>query len=215
MKSVNGGLIVIFTIISLTSLKGQVTGDTVLLNKLVSIRGEKHFRGDLITHEALNSNNSALFQRWDADVVYYQYDMVRVVGVYYECLSDSVVGMYPPQSPHQWRSDNNDHPYLYLQDSARTEDLVELLSDTHPFVRLYSFGSLVNRYHPEIYSILLTHLSDSTSVLVTAGDTMGEEAVPSVMIWLAWTMLSSSQQETLRQLVKSKYHHIKLSGDTY
>ena len=99
--------------------------------------------------------------------------------------------------------------YKFLRDSAKTEDLLELLTHQHPFVRTYAFGALSHRQYDGLYSIIIKNLSDSSAIEVTNYDYSYLATPPDLMIAYLIDKLSLVQKDTIVDLALTKHHHLK------
>ncbi len=61
--------------------------------------------------------------------------------------------------------------YVALRTEATAEELVDLTDYTNPVVRSYAFMALVERNHPDVFTILVQHSNDRDTMLVLSGCT--------------------------------------------
>jgi hypothetical protein len=117
-------------------------------------------------------------------------------------------GQRPDTSYTVWKLDRGRHPYLFLRDTARSEDLKRLLSNDHPYVRTYAFGALSFRKYGRLFSVIVHNLSDTTQMLEYTGD-YGRNAYPAdLMIEYEVYRLSNIEKRKLKRLIINTYSHL-------
>ena len=89
--------------------------------------------------------------------------------------------------------------YEKLCAAASEEELVGLLDDKNPAVRVYAFWGLSEKY-PEAncFDHLMKRLTDTQQVLQRAGCLKGDRAVADVLLGWAWQYLDESQMEEVK-----------------
>lgn len=148
---------------------------------------------------------------WKAKDTYYQDDFARYKYCLYRVLTDSTTGHRPDTSRTEWALSRLPHPYLFLRDTARLDDLKMLVVDKHPYVRSYAFGALSYRKTGNLFSIIVDNLSDKTEILEYSGDA-GMSAYPAdLMIEYEIYRLTNGEKRKLKELINSKYTHLKRS----
>ncbi len=100
------------------------------------------------------------------------------------------------------------HPYRFLRDTATIEELLQLTEWNNAFVRLYAFSALEERECKGLYQIILEHLDDTTKFYVLSDDHNWNASTIDMMIYYAEKKLTSSEKDTLKNLVITK--HTKL-----
>ncbi len=110
------------------------------------------------------------FPRWKSDLDYYQDDMViDDAGKMYRAIVDSK-SKEPVTSQRDWQLIPWMHPYLFLRDTAKVEDLKKLLANTHPYIRAYAFAALANQDVDGLYDVILDNLADTTRMTQMTSD---------------------------------------------
>ncbi len=110
------------------------------------------------------------FPYWKERDTYYQDDLVRYKYCLYRVLTDSTKGYRPDTARADWALSEPPHPYLFLRDTARLDDLRTLMRDKHPYIRSYTFGALSFRKADNLYSLIVDNLGDTTRMLEYSGD---------------------------------------------
>lgn len=183
----------------------QRSYDAVMHERLEQIRAATYYSVDVTLGDPWRS-----FPDWDSLMPYYQYDIVYADGRYYECLSDSVIGQYPPRSPTHWLDCPwNFHPYQFLSDSAKTSDLLQLLKSDNPMIKVYSFSALVHRNEPGMFEVLLENLSDTTRILAMWGDVGEYNQVATLLIYRIKPTLTRDQSMALKDIIRRRYSYIE------
>ena len=103
---------------------------------------------------------------------------------------------------------NLNHPYFYLRDSSRIEDLRLLTSYPNELVRIYSFRVLVEKKDTSIFPVILNHLSDTSKVEVWDNDYRWNSTVADQMIYLGLRQLDSISKDSLRDLIFLKHNYL-------
>ncbi len=70
-----------------------------------------------------------------------------------------------------------------LRGVATSDELISLTDHPHPVVRCYAFDALLDRKSPEVFRILLKHLTDRSEVQTTSADISMSEMVGDYMIF--------------------------------
>ncbi|MDW7692813.1 hypothetical protein R9C00_11230 [Flammeovirgaceae bacterium SG7u.111] len=105
------------------------------------------------------------------------------------------------------------HPYQFLRDSAKIDDLVNLVQDENPFVRTYAFGALQQRGYVDLFSILIDKLSDTTKISTFTDDYGYASTPPDMMLTYIAQDLNSIQKDSVSDLIIRKYKHLKTLDD--
>ncbi len=103
---------------------------------------------------------------------------------------------------------NLKHPYFYLRDSSKIEDLRLLTNYPNELVRIYSFRVLAEKKDTAIFSIIINHLSDTLKVEVWDYDYGWNSTVADQMINLGLRRLDSISRDSLRDLVFLKHNYL-------
>jgi hypothetical protein len=148
------------------------------------------------------------FPYWKPNDTYYQDDMVRYKYCQYRVLKDSTRGQRPDTSSTEWAVTQGIHPYLFLRDTAKLEDLRKLTLDVHPYVRCYAFGALSFRRGTNLFPIVISNLKDTTQILEYTGDA-GANAYPAdLMIEYEAHRFSKEETRRLQELITTKYKYL-------
>jgi hypothetical protein len=126
---------------------------------------------------------------------------------------DNTPVVYPDSFRVEIYSYNKDfnpyHPYQFLRDSTKIEDLLTLVQDNNPFVRTYAFGALHYRGYENLFSILIDNLCDTTRIS-TFTDDYGYVATPAdIMLTYIAQDLSPIQKDSVSELIIRNYRHLR------
>ncbi|MBL7220184.1 MAG: hypothetical protein ISS69_08720 [Phycisphaerae bacterium] len=89
--------------------------------------------------------------------------------------------------------------YEKLLAAASEEELVSLLDDKNPAVRVYAFWGLRDKYpDADSFGYLMKRLTDTQQVSHQAGCLKGDEAVADVLLGWVWQYLDESQMEEVK-----------------
>lgn len=91
--------------------------------------------------------------------------------------------------------------YIKLSSMAHTKELKLLTDDPNPVVRVYAFQALVERKEPEVYSILLDHLTDNEEVTTFYGCIVSPAKVGDELLEIA----ASKRVNTSDKQIKEKF----------
>lgn len=155
-----------------------------------------------------DSGNGSDFPIWDPTLDYYQDDIVAVPGGFlYRCVRDCK-GKHPTESPDDWKLMRGRHPYLFLRDTAKTEDLRTLLTSNHPFIRAYAVGALAYRKYVGLFKVVVDNLGDTTQILQYTSD-FGYTVYPAdLMLWYTVEEFSREQKDILKTLILTQHTHL-------
>ena len=195
----------ILTLVSALYCDAQEFYEAKLTSKLNEIRKLNSFdNGVVVLTEEMNSD----LPRWGSLANYYEDDLVTLDGgLIYRAVLDSK-GKDPSSSPNEWRLVQGRHPYLFLRDTAKTEDLKALLSSDYPYIRIYAFGALAYRKYVGLFQIVIDNLNDTTRIQQYTGD-YGYDVCPAdLMLWYTVDQFSSEQKDILKKLILTKYIHL-------
>lgn len=149
------------------------------------------------------------FPYWSSNVKYYAGDIVRYKYCDYEALTDSTSGEQPDISPAAWKLFSRPHPFLFLRDTARSEDLKSLLKDKHAYVKTYAFAALSYRKGDNLFSVIVDNLPDTTIMQEFTGDVGGWAYPADMMIQYEAYRLSKDDKKRLKDLITTKYRHLE------
>jgi hypothetical protein len=148
------------------------------------------------------------FPYWKSNDTYYQYDMVRYNYCQYRVLAESTNGHRPDTSRTDWELWRGPHPYLFLRDTARLENLKKLMHDEHPYIRSYVFGALSSRKCDNLFSFIVDNLDDSTQMR-ESGDAEWIYIYPAdLMIEYEAYRLSKREKKKIKELITTKYKYL-------
>lgn len=154
---------------------------------------------------------------WNPEVQYFTDDPVTYGNgncKLYLALKDNK-GKKPSESPDAWSMLPNYHPYLFLRDTAKIEDLRKLVTDENPILKTYAFGALVRRTHEGLFPVILSNLDDQRKFMQMTGH-VGSLVYPAdLMISYAKEYLSPEQKTELSRLIKSRYPHLNELTTSY
>lgn len=155
------------------------------------------------------------YPEWAPDTKYYTDDPVAYgTCALYLALKDNH-GKKPSESPDLWRILPMYHPYLFLRDTAKIEDLRKLLTDENPLLKTYAFGALVRRTQEGLYPVIIDNLNDQRKFSQMTGH-VGSMVFPAdLMISYAQKYLSADQKSELKRLISTKYNHLSYPLTTY
>ncbi len=155
-----------------------------------------------------NEGYGSTYSRWTSDMEFYQDDMVLDSGGHtYRALTDSR-GKNPKTSPGQWKQIPWKHPYFFLRDTAKTQDLKKLLTNKHPFIKTYAFAALAHKSSDGLFDVIIDNLSDTTRMAQMTGD-HGFDVYPAdLMISYTLSDLKTDEREQLQKLIDTKYNHL-------
>lgn len=154
------------------------------------------------------------FPYWKPLDTYYQDDMVKYKYCQYAALKDTK-GQRPDISHDVWVIVHGPHPYLFLRDTARLEDLKLLLRHKHPYIRTYAFGALSYRKQDQdyLFARIIDNMKDTAEILEYTGD-VGNGAYPvELMIQYEHARLNKKQKQKLKDLISANYTHLQESLD--
>ena len=147
-----GFTIILFLIVQ--SCYSQDNYNARLNQKLADIRALTYFdNGVVVYSDSMGYGSDYPF--WESDLAFYQADITTFKGgTAYRALVDNK-GKDPSISAKEWALVHGPHPYLYLRDSVAIQDLVQLLTSDHPYIRVYAFGALVNKNFDKNFQVVV------------------------------------------------------------
>jgi hypothetical protein len=181
--------------------------EDILSIRLREIEKSEMFDNSFVVYSETEGYGSN-FPKWSPDVDYYEYDVVlSSAGKMYEAIKESK-GKQPETSLNEWRLIPWRHPYFFLRDTAKKEDLRRLLRDKHPYIRTYAFGALAHKDSEDLFNIILNNLADTTRMTQITGDVGFDVCPADLMISYELEKLTKEQTEQLRKLIETKYNHL-------
>lgn len=146
------------------------------------------------------------YPEWSGKEKFYEGDRVRLGEQMFLALRSSQ-NENPVSSVGVWGL--IERPYLFLKDSAKTPDVLGLLDDQNPYIRVLAFATLASRKQPDLFSLLMLHLRDTTEVEYFEFD-VGDQAYPAdLMMAYAASTLTNLQKDSLVRLLLYKYPRLK------
>jgi hypothetical protein len=148
------------------------------------------------------------FPYWSADSLFYADDVVKYKHRYhYRALHDNK-GRQPDISPNDWTSYGERSPYFFLRDTARTEDLVNLLESDHPYIRIYAFGALAKRKQDGLFEVLVENMADTTKIDFFTNGPRDPACPADLMFWSIRNDFSEQEIDSVKKLVVIKHSHL-------
>ncbi|MGC3943805.1 MAG: hypothetical protein QM762_04560 [Chryseolinea sp.] len=181
--------------------------DNILSARLDQIKKLDHYDDKIVSGVDSVEYHDMSFPYWNSQDTFYTDDRTRFKYCQYAALKDNV-GQRPDITPASWTLINGPHPYLYLRDTARVEDLRMLLSDGHPYVKTYAFGALAFRQEPKLFPVIVDNLSDTTKIDSWWGDSGGNVYPADLMIEYQVNQLTESEKTKLRELIKQNHPYL-------
>lgn len=200
-------VLMLLMVIASKSLYAQRDYNTRLSERLTEIRELTEIDNGVVVLSD-SSGYGSTFPRGSPTMDFYRDDMATFKGgIIYRALVDNT-GKNPATSPNEWEVAHGPHPYLFLRDSAKTEDLKTLLTADHPYIRVYAVASLSNRGNHDLFQVVVNNLPDTTRVLQHTSD-FGYYVCPAdLMLWYTIHSFSKEQKDTLKRLILTKYNHL-------
>jgi hypothetical protein len=186
----------------------QQTYQQLLLTRVADIKHLAYYDNSVVVYDESSAYGSN-YAVWNAVADYYADDIVLDKNKkVFRALVDSK-GKEPSISPKEWEFVPFSHPYFFLRDTARVEDLKQLLVNDHPYVKTYAFGALANKKVGDLYNVILDNLSDTTQIDQMTAD-FGYDVCPAdLMICYFSETLSVDQKKHLQELLETKFQHLK------
>jgi hypothetical protein len=187
--------------------KHQADDSNMLAVRLAQIKKLEHYDDKVVGGIDSADYYDMSFPYWSDRDTFYTDDMARFKYCQYAALKDNV-GQRPDTSLTAWTLISGPHPYLYLRDTANVDDLRKLLSDGHPYVKTYAFGALSFRHEPNLFSVIVENLSDTTRIEAWWGDSGSMVYPADLMIEYRVAHFTESEKTKLTELVKQKYPYL-------
>lgn len=198
----------ILFILSSSQCMAQKSYDATLSLRIEQIRGLDYYDDKIVTANDTIDYHDLSYPYWKSYDTYYEDDVVKYEYCSYVALKETK-GEKPGTSSTIWRVVGGPHPYLFLRDTAKLEDLRKLLPDRHPYVRAYAFGALSYRTRDDMFPVIMDNMNDTTVITVIRGDS-GDSAYPAeLMIVYHLDHLSKKQKLELKGLIATAYPHFR------
>ena len=185
----------------------QADYQSTFLIRLKEIRELGSFNNSVVVYDE-NSGYGTDFPPWNPSQDFYQGDVTFVKGDIYTALVNSR-GKNPISSPKEWTRIRRPLPYLFLRDTAKTEDIKKLLTSDHPYIRIYAFAALAHRKSDGLFEIVLNNLSDTTRFIQMTSDYGYEVSPADMMLEYSIHCFTIEQKDTLKRLILTRYNHLK------
>lgn len=176
-----------------------------LSTRLTEIRELTEFNNGIVQF-----NRECGFPCWEPGEEYFQDDMVTYKYSTYAAVIDNK-GQAPDNLPDKWRLVRGPHPYLFLRDTAKTEDLKTLLTSDHAYIRTYAFGALAYRKYGNLFDTVVNNLKDMTTITQFTDDELTDVYPVDLMIRYNIANFSQMQKDKLKELISTKYSHLSES----
>lgn len=178
-----------------------------LSRRLEEIRKSDYFDNSVVVLDKETGYGSN-FPYWTATAEFYADDIVIFEGgMEYRALVDSR-GKNPCTSPKEWQRISRVRPYLFLRDTAKVNDLKELLFSDHPYIRIYALAALAYRKSENLFQVVLDNLNDTTRIEHITSD-VGYTVFPAdLMLWHTVNTLNIEQRNIIAKLLLTKYTHL-------
>src|SRR5262245_49587801 len=135
-----------YSIVIIVLVLAQCVSDTgydkTLSQRVHQIKRLESYNNSVVVHIDSVEYHDLSFPYWKQNVTYYQDEIVRYKYCEYVVLKENTQGQRPDIARTEWVLLHGPHPYLFLRDTAKLEDLKSLISDGHPYVKSYAFGAL-------------------------------------------------------------------------
>ncbi len=204
MKRLN---LIVVSIVVCLSCSSQDKYHQRLGEVITEIRQLTEFDNGMVTCTD-SSGYGSMYPYWTVSREFYKDDIVAFQrGTAYRALIDNS-GKNPATSPNEWLMVHGSHPYLFLRDSARLEDLMELVKSDHAYIRVYSFAALVHRKAGNLYQMVVNNLGDTTKIEQFTSD-YGYTVYPAdLMLWYTAADFSTAQKDALKEMMLTKHSHL-------
>lgn len=199
--------VTIILIFITTQCYPQLSYEELLANRLSEIKELTYFNNNVVSYKYGIGFSS--WDRWEKNIQYYEYDVVLgSKGRHYRALVDNK-GKIPDNSPDVWVQEIFHHPYYFLRDTARTEDLKKLLVNENSYIKTYAFAALASRQHPGLYEVVIENLGDKSQISQLTED-YGYDVHPAdLMITYILNYLSEHEKKNLLVLIETDYPHLQ------
>jgi len=187
----------------------QSNYDSILSLRLEQIKKLSIYNNTVvISIDSIDYCPDACFPYWKPNITFYEDDICRYKYCQYRVIKDSVRGVRPDTAPDNWKLIDGPSPYLFLRDTAKTDDLRKLLSNKHPYIRTYAFAALSHRKFGDLFPVLVDNLNDTTKVDQFTFDVEGYSYPADLMLSYEIENFDSSQKDAIAKLILTKYSHL-------
>ena len=197
---------IILTLVSSYCYAQQVY-DQLLSLRLEEIKQLSFFNNSVIVFDK-SSGYGSTYPFWTSHMDYYEDDMViNKGGKIYQALVDNA-GKNPGTSPKEWKLVPWRHPYFFLRDTAKVEDLKQLLNHEHPYIKTYAFGALADKNIDGLFKVILDNLNDTTRITQMTSDYGYDVCHAQLMMSYELDDLTTKEKNELKTLIDTKYKHL-------
>jgi hypothetical protein len=187
----------------------QPSYDSTLLLRLEQIEKLTTYNNTVvISIDSIDYCPDACFPYWKPSITFYEDDICRYKYCQYRAIKDSVRGIRPDTAGAIWKLIKGPSPYLFLRDTAKTEDLQKLLLNEHPYIRTYAFAALSYRKFDNLFPVLVANLKDTTKINQFTFDVEDSSCPADLMLSYAIEDFDSSHKDVIRKLILTKYSHL-------
>ena len=183
--------------------------DDVLAVRVTQIKGVQYYDNGVVIKIDSIEYQDLSYPYWTRNDTYYQEDIAKYKYCHYVVLTDSTRGHRPDTSRTEWKLLHGPHPYLFLRDTARSKDLVRLLTDENPYVKSYAFAALSFRKYENLFPFIVDNLGDSTLMPESSSDVEDSAYPADLMIEYEAHRLSKVEKRKLKKLITTKYKYLK------
>jgi hypothetical protein len=180
----------------------------ILSARLDQIKKLDHYDHKIVSGVDSVDYHDMSFPYWNFRDTFYTDDIARFKYCQYAALKNNV-GERPDTTPTSWTLISGPHPYLYLRDTAKVEDLRKLLSDEHPYIKTYAFGALAFRQECNLFSVIVDNLDDTTQIEAWWGDSGDNVHSADLMIEYQVDRLTQSEKTKLTDAIKQNYPYLE------
>ena len=175
----------------------------VLTRRLDQIRQLDTFDNGIVLHDWPG------WIPWESDLNFYEKDIVTFKYATYLAIADSK-GVIPGTAPKTWKVIRGPHPYLFLRDSAKVDDLRKLLTSDHTWIKTYSFAALAYRkIDDNLFNVIIQNMPDTTQISQFSSDVIEDMYPAEMMIEYLLHDLTRKQKQTLNSLIDTQYKHLE------
>lgn len=187
----------------------QTGYDSTLLLRLEQIKKLTTYDNTVvISVDSIDYCPDACFPYWKPSIIFYADDICRYKYCRYRAIKDSVRGIRPDTARTVWELIEGPSPYLFLRDTAKTEDLQKLLLHENPYIRTYAFAALSHRKSYNLFPAVVNNLSDTTKIKKLTFDVEDSSYPADIMLGYAIENFESSQKDVIRKLILTRYSHL-------
>jgi hypothetical protein len=181
--------------------------------RLNEISQLSYFDNNIITFED-TVDFPMSFPYWNPTEKYYEGDIVRFGNCHFGARTD-VAGEMPTVMSDKWGLIRGPHPYLFLRDTAKVEDLERSLDSDSAYVRAYSFAALSYRKWKGSFKTIVRNLQDNSKILEVSTDVESYVYPVEMMMRYGMNLLTEGEKRKIERLIEKKYPHLKESYERY